>query len=260
MRLIPFLTLLVLSVLTAGPAVAASKSPVAQAGVSPQTAVQDDFDQAFEDDFREEDEAPLIADPLEGWNRGVFWFNDKLYFYLLKPVARVYRVVPSPARRSVSDFVSNLTTPVRLVNSTLQFKFADAGRELGRFVINTILGVGGLIDAADRWAGLPKKDEDFGQTLGTYHVGQGFYLVLPFFGPSSLRDAGGMVVDNFIDPTTWLTRNWSLLDKAELKAGLAVNRLSLDDDSYEKIKRDSLDPYLFIRAAYAQYRLAKVEK
>ncbi len=220
-----------------------------------------DFDQDFDDDFMEEDSAQLISDPFEKLNRGVFWFNDKVYFYLFKPAARAYRIVPRPARTSVSNFFSNLSSPVRIVNSTLQFKFADAGRETTRFFVNSIIGLGGLVDAADRWGEIPKKDEDFGQTLGFYHVGQGPYLILPFLGPSSLRDAGGLVADSFFDPLTiHLSRNWNFLERMELRAGLAVNFLSLDDDSYEKIKRDSLDPYLFMRAGYAQYRVAKVAK
>lgn len=221
-------------------------------------ALGDDFDQEFFDDFDEDDETSLISDPFERLNRGTFWFNDKVYFYLLKPVARGYRVVPRPARKSVGNFFSNLSSPVRIVNSVLQLKLADAGRETTRLFVNTTIGLGGLIDAADRWGKLPRKDEDFGQTLGVYHVGQGPYLVLPFLGPSSLRDTGGLAVDTFFDPLTYLGRNWSRIDWAALKTGLVLNHLSLDDDSYEKIKRDSLDPYLFMRAAYAQYRVAKV--
>ncbi len=220
-----------------------------------------DFDQDFDDDFMEEDSAQLISDPFETLNRGVFWFNDKVYFYLFKPAARVYRIVPRPTRMSISNFFSNLSSPVRIVNSALQFKFADVGREAIRFFVNSTIGLGGLVDAADKWGNVPKKDEDFGQTLGFYHVGQGPYLILPFLGPSSLRDAGGLVADSFFDPLTiHLNRNWNFLEKVELRAGLAVNFLSLDDDSYEKIKRDSLDTYLFMRAGYAQYRVAKVAK
>ncbi len=222
------------------------------------TEAADDFDAEFAEDFTEDDDAPLISDPLEGWNRGVFWFNDKLYFFFLKPVAKVYRVIPRPARKSVSNFFSNLSGPVRIVNSALQFKFADSGREIGRFLVNSTIGIGGLFDPADKWAKIPEKDEDFGQTLGVYRFGSGPYLVLPFYGPSSLRDASGLVVDTFLDPLTWLNRDWSLLEHAGVRVGLAINYLSLDADSYEKIKRDSLDPYLFMRAAYVQYRLAKV--
>ncbi len=250
-----FFLILLAAVVFVAPAFALQSKPAASADM----AVGDSFDQEFADNFSETDNIPLISDPFEGLNRGIFWFNDKLYFYLLKPVARAYRVVPRPVRQSISDFFSNISSPVRIVNSGLQFKFGDAGRETTRFFVNTTIGLGGLIDAADKWGKLPKKDEDFGQTLGVYHIGQGPYLILPFLGPSSLRDASGSVVDAFLDPlTSDLNRNWSLLDKAEFTAGLAVNYLSLDDDSYEKLKRDSLDPYLFMRDAYAQYRVAKV--
>ncbi len=224
-------------------------------------SIVDDFDKEFADDFNDEVDTPLISDPFEGLNRGVFWFNDKLYFYVLKPVARGYRVVPRMARKSISNFFSNLSSPVRIINSVLQLKFADAGNETSRFLVNTSIGLVGLFDAADRWGGVPKKDEDFGQTLGVYQLGQGPYLVLPFLGPSSLRDASGLVVDSFLDPfTTYLGRNLTLSEKTGIRVGLAVNYLSLDDDSYEKAKRDSLDPYLFLRAAYAQYRVAKVSQ
>ncbi|WP_156826991.1 MlaA family lipoprotein [Geopsychrobacter electrodiphilus] len=218
------------------------------------------FANAFSDAFADEDSAPLISDPFETMNRGTFWFNDKLYFYFLKPVARVYSIVPRPARTSVGNFFSNLSSPVRVINSVLQLKLDDAGREISRFFINSIIGLGGLFDVADKWAKIPQKKEDFGQTLGFYHLGQGPYLILPFLGPSSLRDAGGTLVDTaFLDPfTLHLTQNWNLTEKTGLRVGQAINYLSLDDDSYEKIKRDSLDPYLFMRAAYAQYRLAKV--
>ncbi|MCF6179681.1 MAG: VacJ family lipoprotein, partial [Geopsychrobacter sp.] len=178
--------------------------------------------------------------------------------YLLKPVARVYRVVPHSARTSVKNFFTNLSSPIRIINSVLQLKFSDAGRESTRLLVNSTLGVGGLFDVADKWGKLSRKDEDFGQTLGVYHVGQGPYIVLPFLGPSSLRDGAGLIVDIFFDPMLVLTKNWSLADKVEFEAGLIVNNLSLDDDSYEKIKRDALEPYLFMRAAYAQYRVAKV--
>lgn len=240
--------------LLCAPGVRAASTP------APATTAGDSFDQAFADDFADEGDTQLIADPFEPVNRGIFWFNDKLYFFLLKPVARGYRVVPSPVRKAVKNFFSNLSSPVRIINSALQGKLADVGRETTRLFLNSTIGLAGLFDVADRWGKIPRKDEDFGQTLGVYRLGQGPYLVLPFFGPSSLRDATGLVADTFLEPTTYLTRDWSLLDRAELKGGQAVNHLSLDDDSYEKIKRDSLDPYLFMRAAYVQYRLAKVKR
>lgn len=223
--------------------------------------VEDDFYADFDDDFGDEfaeDEQPLIFDPLEPWNRGVFWVNDKLYFYLLKPVTRGYRVVPRPVRVSVGNFFSNLTTPVRAVNALLQLKFKDTGTELGRFVVNTTVGWGGLFDPAGYSLGWEKKSEDFGQTLGYYGIGSGWYLVLPIFGPSSVRDGTGLLVEQFLDPLRYLKmKDWEYYS---LKAHDRINALSLDPDSYEGIKRDALDPYLFIRAAYAQHRLANVAK
>ncbi len=218
----------------------------------------EDFDEDFDDDFVDEDmEDVVVSDPIEPFNRAVFWFNDKFYFYLLKPVARAYRIVPKPARVSVSNFFSNVTTPVRFVNSTLQFKFKDAGTELGRFVINSTVGIGGLFDPAKKYVGLRKKEEDFGQTLGRYGVGPGFYLVLPIFGPSNLRDTVGRVPDYFLNPINYID---DTLVQIGVRTFDTVNETSLDKDTYESIKEESLDPYLFIRDAYAQNREGKIRK
>jgi len=210
----------------------------------------------FSDPFDEEWKEVLIADPIEPVNRAVFWFNDKLYFYFLKPVARSYRIVPEQGRVSMGRFFSNLAAPVRFVNSLLQLRMKDAGGELGRFCLNSTVGLAGLLDPA-KTLGIDKKEEDFGQTLGHYGVGQGFYLVLPFLGSSSLRDGLGDVVDRFFDPQTYLLTTWERLGATGLEA---VNFLSLDKETYESIKRDSLDPYLFIRNAYAQRREGMVKK
>jgi len=211
----------------------------------------------FEDDpFAEESTQVKIADPIESFNRASFWVNDKLYFYLLKPVARVYRVVPEKGRTSVSRFFSNLATPIRFANCLLQLKIKDAGRELGRLVLNTTVGVGGLLDPA-KTLGMDKKEEDFGQTLGRYGVGQGFYLVIPVLGPSSLRDGVGIVADSFLDPMAYFLE---FPERIGAKAYETVNFISLDKDTYESIKKDSLDPYLFIRNAYAQRREALTNK
>jgi len=220
-----------------------------------------DFDADFDDDFDNSSATPekLIADPLEPFNRGVFWINDKLYFYCFKPVARGYRLVlPRPARVSVSNFFSNLATPIRAGNALLQLKFRSFGTELYRFVINTTFGIGGLFDPAANIGGVKKIPMDFGQTLGYYHVGPGFYLVLPIVGPSSLRDATGAFVDSFADPLRYA--NLSTREYLAIKFWYAENRLSLDKDTYEGIISDSLDPYLFIRSAYAQLRQAQISQ
>ena len=218
-----------------------------------------DFDADFDDTFSDDDPASeiLIADPLEPFNRGVFWINDKLYFYVLKPVAKGYRlVIPRPARVSVGNFFSNLASPIRAANSLLQLNFRGFGTEVYRFVINTTFGIGGLFDPAKSVAGVNKSSEDFGQTLGYYHIGPGFYLVLPIVGPSSLRDAAGTFVDSYGDPLRYA--DLSTKEYLAIKLLDAVNRLSLDQDTYEGIVADSLDPYLFIRSAYAQLRKAQI--
>jgi phospholipid-binding lipoprotein MlaA len=205
----------------------------------------------------EEEEQYSVSDPLEPVNRGIFWFNDKLYFYLFKPVARGYRwAVPEPWRVAVQNVFSNLASPVRIVNAGFQGKFSDAGNELTRFFVNTILGIGGLFDTAKDHFNLRKQDEDTGQTLGHYGIGPGFYLVLPILGPSDVRDAIGTFVDSRENLVYYLFEGWTYW---EVKGYEKINDLSLDKDTYEGIKKDALDPYLFVRDAYMQYRENKVK-
>jgi len=219
-----------------------------------------DFDADFGDDFSGGSVPErLISDPLEPFNRGVFWVNDKLYFYALKPVAKGYRlVIPRTARVSVGNFFSNLAAPIRVGNALLQLKFRDFGTEVYRFVINTTFGIAGLFDPAESVAGVRPVNEDFGQTLGTYGLGHGFYLVLPIVGPSSLRDGVGSFVDSFADPLRYA--DFETMELVGINLFKVTNRLSLDRDTYEGIVQDSIDPYLFIRAAYAQRRKAQVGK
>jgi phospholipid-binding lipoprotein MlaA len=212
------------------------------------------------DPFAEEDAQLKIADPIESVNRGVFWINDKLYFYLFKPIARAYRVVPQPARTSVSHFFTNLGFPIRFVSHLLQFKFSNATIEFDRFLINSTAGLAGLFDPASGIPDfkLPDPDEDLGQSLGYYGAGNGFYLVLPVFGPSSLRDGIGTVGEVCLDPWTYIDFSW--LERGGVKGFDITNRLSLDKDTYEQIKQDAIDPYLFIRNAYVQRRQAQIAK
>jgi phospholipid-binding lipoprotein MlaA len=230
------------------------------AEVEPVTgAVADEGEFTGEDDFTNGDiETLAVFDPIEPFNRGMFWLNDKLYLYLFKPIARGYRVVPEPARESVSNFFSNLGTPVRFANSLLQLKMEDAGTELGRLVINSTLGIGGLFDPAKAWFDLERKEEDFGQTLGNYGVGSGFYIVWPILGPSNTRDTVGMVGDFFLDPLHYI--EMKPVERVGLTALDKETDLSLDKDTYESIKQESLDPYLYVRNAYEQYRDGKIKK
>jgi phospholipid-binding lipoprotein MlaA len=200
-----------------------------------------------------------IADPLEPFNRAMYHFNDKLYFWLLKPVAQGYqKVAPERARVGVSNFFSNLATPVRFVNCLLQANLSGAAAELGRFLINTLWGIGGIMDpAASKDIDLAKQDEDFGQTLGVYGVGQGFYINWPLLGPSSPRDTVGRVGDFFLHPFTYLSTAWET--SAGIRAYERVNATSLSIGDYEALKGAAIDPYVAIRDAYVQYRLKQVQ-
>jgi phospholipid-binding lipoprotein MlaA len=238
----------------AAPQAQAAEPPAEAAVPQGEAAAPDDEDLYDEDAI---DDGEMISDPLEPVNRAIFAFNDKLYFYVLKPTARAYRVLPQGMRVSVSNFFSNLGAPIRLVNALFQFKLLDAGNELLRFGVNTTVGIGGLFDPARRYLGLREKDEDFGQTLGNYGVGAGPYLVLPILGPSSVRDGFGRLVDGYyFDPVTNVPDDTT--DVVALKVWDSVNFLSLDKDSYEAITRESLDPYTFFKNAYAQNRAGKV--
>lgn len=218
----------------------------------------DGFNENLSMDPGEKEDQVEVKDPFEPLNRVTFWFNDRFYFLLFKPVAHAYRVVPEPARVSVSNFFSNLKGPARFVNCFLQLKLKDAGSELARFVINTTLGIGGLFDPAREWAGVRVKDESFGQTLGHYGVGPGNYVVVPLLGPSSTRDGFGDLVDILLDPITYSVNNFG--EYFVIKTFDGLTAASLDKDTYEAIKRQAIDPYIFMRDAYLQRQEGLVEK
>ena len=212
----------------------------------------------FEEIEKGTGEKTEIADPLEPFNRAMYHFNDKLYFWFLKPVAQGYgKVVPEPARVSVNNFFTNLTFPVRFINCLLQANFGGAAEEFGRFAINTIWGVGGLLDpAASQDIKLTTQDEDLGQTLGSYGIGQGFYITWPLLGPSSPRDTLGMVGDGFLHPLSYVSPWYA---GAGIRVYDRVNDTSLRIGDYEALKGAAIDPYVAIRDAYVQYRLKKVK-
>ena len=218
---------------------------------------EDEFADPFEDPFATE-EVQQIADPIEPVNRVMFLFNDILYHTLLKPVKFGYRwAVPETARIGVGNFFHNLGMPVRALNALLQLKVDVFGAEVMAFVVNTIAGFGGFMDLSEA-VGLKTEPEDFGQTLGRYGLGHGAYLYLPMIGPTSLRDGVGVYVDWYADPVKYTSFTFS--EYLAVVGGRKVNTLSLDKDTYESIIADQIDPYLFIRNAYVQYRRAKVAK
>lgn len=218
---------------------------------------ESDFDYGTEDVPAAEQ--VTIADPLEPFNRAMFTFNDRLYFWVLKPVAQGYSaVLPEPARVSVGNFFSNLRSPIRLVNCLLQAHFIGAATELFRFMLNSTIGLAGLFDpAGGEEIGLVRQDEDFGQTLGSYGVGQGFYIVWPFLGPSSPRDTVGMIGDYFSYPISYLDPWYVWIG---VRGYQAINDTSLSIGDYEAIKEAAIDPYLAVRNAYIQFRQKKVEE
>ncbi|MBE2293960.1 MAG: VacJ family lipoprotein [Phycisphaerales bacterium] len=192
------------------------------------------------------------SDPLESYNRAMFSFNQTVDKAIFKPVAQAYQaVLPDPVHQSITNFFSNLNDVVVLANDLLQFKMHQAAMDSSRLVFNTTFGILGLFDVASRME-LPKHNEDFGQTLGYWGIGEGYYLVLPFLGPSTVRDGIGVVGDFFTNPTTWATDSesvqWSLwgLDVINRRAGLLQVERAFADAQ--------IDPYLFQRSAYLQMR------
>ncbi|HDH05980.1 MAG TPA: VacJ family lipoprotein [Nitrospirae bacterium] len=226
----------------------------------PQQASDEEIEYEDEDIeyLEEEDELDGIADPLEPVNRAFFYFNDKLYFWLLKPAAKGYSVVvPEQIRISVRNVFRNLGTPVRAVNSLLQLKFKSAGNELLRFGINSTFGMLGLYDVAKDEMGIRMQDEDFGQTLGVWGAGPGIYITWPLLGPSTLRDTIGDAGDYFLDPVNYVN---PLIDRYAVKSSDRINRTSLSLGDYEEIKKDALDPYDAVKDIYYQYRKSRIEK
>ncbi|MGH6871929.1 MAG: MlaA family lipoprotein [Rhizomicrobium sp.] len=198
--------------------------------------------------------AEAANDPFEPMNRAIFNMNQGFDKAVLLPVAQAYvDVVPDPARGSVHNFLDNLNLPVTFANDLLQGEFQRAGETMGRFTVNTTVGVGGLFDIASN-VGIPYHTEDFGQTLGTWGVGEGPYLVLPFFGPDPPRDAFGQVADVFMDPTTYIHIDGHIYWSAGREIAEAIDLRSRNIDNLESIERSSVDYYASMRSLYRQHR------
>lgn len=194
---------------------------------------------------------PDERDPWESWNRNVQDFNDRLDDYVMKPVAKGYRwVMPSFADRGVTNFFSNIDDIGVTINDLLQFKLAQTGSDGARFIVNTVAGIGGLVDVATM-IDLPKHNEDFDQTLGVWGAPTGPYLVLPFFGPSSPRGVGGLIGDAAMNPLSYI-------DSGIITGGLfALNAVDTRSDnlSTEKIAEEAaVDRYEFFKNSYFQQR------
>ena len=201
----------------------------------------------------------IVADPIEPWNRAMFKFNDVLLENVARPAYKGYAyVTPKFMRTGIKNFFHNLAFPGRFINNLLQGRPKAAGVEMSRFVLNTTAGLGGLIDVAKHHKPIVEvEDEDLGQTLGVWGAGEGFYIVWPFLGPSTVRDSVGLVGDYFLDPVTYV-KPWEA--GLAISAGRTFNELDDILDLYDTMKRAAIEPYSSMRDAYVQYRRAKIAK
>jgi len=210
----------------------------------------DDFETTiFEDE---------IYDPLEGINRAIFGFNNVADRVILEPAAKGYKKLPTPIQSGIGNFIKNLKLPLVAVNQLLQGQGKNAVESTGRFVINSTIGIFGLIDVADN-VGLEQKEEDFGQTLATWGVGDGFYVVLPLFGPSNLRDTTGMLITMMTDPVNAYATSqgeaWAIPVRT---AANAVDQRSKIIDEVNALRNNSVDYYAAVRSSYYQNRKAAI--
>jgi phospholipid-binding lipoprotein MlaA len=190
-------------------------------------------------------------DRFERFNRSVYNFNDALDRAVARPVAKAYvKVTPTPVRTGIGNFFQNLGYTRVILNDLLQGKGVQFFQDIGRLLVNTTIGIGGLFDPAGQ-LGLPANDEDFGQTLGTWGVAPGPYLVLPLLGPSTVRDGIGRVADRYSEPETYLIDDWKV-QAGIVVASLVDTRASLL--STDELLTSSFDPYAFMRNAYLQRR------
>ena len=200
-----------------------------------------------------------IYDPFEPINRVVFKFNNVADRLVLEPAAKGFRKLPSPVQTGIGNFLSNLKLPIVIINQFLQGQFGNAASSTGRLIVNTTIGIGGLIDVADR-VGLEEKEEDFGQTLATWGFGSGPYIVLPIFGPSNLRDTAGIIVSAGTDPTNIYLANqneeWLIPVRTSVHA---VERRSKIIEEVNTLRTHSVDYYASVRSSYSQNRDAAIK-
>ena len=195
-----------------------------------------------------------ISDPFEGVNRVLFFIHDGLDTMILRPVSVAYTTfIPQPIRKGVDNFMSNVATPVTLSNDLLQGEWERASVTTKRFVINSTVGLGGLVDYAAK-QGLPKHTEDFGQTLAVHGVGSGPYIFVPVLGPSTPRHLVGRAVDLLADPWTYILYNQKRLIRLAPTAIVAVQARGEGDSALNSVKETSGDYYSSIKNLYSQSR------
>jgi phospholipid-binding lipoprotein MlaA len=204
-------------------------------------------------------EAEEPYDPIEPVNRGIFWFNDELDVYVFEPIAQLYKNnMPDVVQTGIGNFFRNLRYPSYLVSDVIQGKFSQAVDHTGRFVVNSTVGIVGLIDVAED-LGLPDHEEDFAIALAYHGVPAGPYLVIPFLGPSNVRDGIGLIVDGFLNPISWIgyTNASNSAKIAVTSTAVGVNFIHTRAgliQAIEAAKESSVDYYLFLQGAYYQHR------
>ena len=206
-------------------------------------------------------EALKNNDPFEPMNRAFYRFDEKVDQYALLPIAGLYiNSVPKRLRAGIHNVFSNAEEPVTIINNLLQLKPVQASRMTARLLLNSTIGIGGIVDVA-KAHDLADQPADFGQTLDRFGVGEGPFLVLPIIGPEPPRDLVGDTADLFIDPITWLPE-WPLLDRVGLTAGVRVWNLYLpharDMVLRHELQKGSLDPYATMRSTYRQIRADQI--
>jgi len=209
----------------------------------------------FEDEFKIE--TTDKSDFFYTYNKTMTKYNDLFYTKVFFPIATNYaKVVPKEVRLSVSNFFSNLKFPIRLINNTAQLKFKNSLEESERFIINSTIGLGGLFDVAYSEFNLTKHNEDFGQTLGFYGVGAGEHIVLPFIGPSNIRDSFSMLVDSQFDPIYYLNNEKTYITKSVYY----INEASFKKKEYESLKQDAIELYPYLKNIYEQHRESEIKE
>ena len=204
----------------------------------------------------------VYSDPLAPFNEAMFSFNLKLDDWVLRPVASGYSyVAPEPVREGVGRFFDNVNVIPRFANNLFQLRFAQAGGEVARFGINSTLGVAGFFDPADKWFGIKEHHDDFGLTLRYYNLKTGPYVMLPFFGPSTITDTVGLAVDGAMNPLSYFVPLWmAVAVGAGQRVGDAVNYRSLHLNQFEEADRYAVDLYGAVQDAYLQTRVHKVKE
>jgi len=199
-----------------------------------------------------------IYDPFEPVNRAIFSFNNVADRIILEPIAKGYKKLPSPFQSGINNFLSNLRAPLVVVNQLLQGQGENAVQSSGRFIVNSTAGIFGLFDVAEK-IGLEEKEEDYGQTLATWGVGDGFYIVLPLFGPSNLRDTSGMILTMMTDPINAYAisegESWLVPMRTAVNA---VDTRSQIIDEVNALRDNSVDYYAAVRSSYYQNRKAAI--